>query len=190
MGTLSALPRKPSVPREMAQEENAALFKAVLNPKHKKVGCRNVLEGKTEDAMAGLAWRWHLGRPIRKGDAGMLANPRCDRQIIQLMLRLSLRVLEKGLIEEARTVVGDWNNLYSLQNCPRHEDGEHWTQEPERRRQGGESQLNTRCFGCVFVYLLHLCSFKPFPGHFTSCETQALDMWKPLLPTQLLGSAL
>lgn len=37
----------------------------------------------------------------------MLANPRCDRQIIQLMLRLSLRVLEKGLIEEARTVVGD-----------------------------------------------------------------------------------
>lgn len=57
MGTLSALPRKPSVPREMAQEENAALFKAVLNTKHKKVGCRNVLEGKTEDAMAGLAWR-------------------------------------------------------------------------------------------------------------------------------------
>lgn len=35
----------------------------------------------------------------------MLANQRCDRQIIPLMLRLSLWVQETGLVEEAGTVV-------------------------------------------------------------------------------------
>jgi hypothetical protein len=35
----------------------------------------------------------------------MLVNQRCDRQIIPLMLRLSLWVQETGLVEEARTVV-------------------------------------------------------------------------------------
>lgn len=34
----------------------------------------------------------------------MLANPRCDRQIIPLMLILPLWVQDTSLVEEARTV--------------------------------------------------------------------------------------
>lgn len=57
MSTLSVLPGEPSVTREIAQEEDAALFEAVLNPKPHKDSLQECLQGKTEDASPGLAWR-------------------------------------------------------------------------------------------------------------------------------------
>lgn len=57
MSTLSVLPREPSMTREVAQEEDAALFEAVLNPKTHKDSLQERLQGKTEDAPPGLAWR-------------------------------------------------------------------------------------------------------------------------------------
>lgn len=57
MSTLSVLPGEPSVAREIAQEEDAALFEAVLNPKPHKDSLQECLQGKTEDASPGLAWR-------------------------------------------------------------------------------------------------------------------------------------
>lgn len=51
---LQCPPREPRIPRDMAPEEKAALFKAVLSPKHKKADCRNTLGERQK--MQHLAW--------------------------------------------------------------------------------------------------------------------------------------